>query len=194
MTATGRVSFDLHFLIKGGEQIPELAARLSDLRPAFEVIVQKWAKENESKFDAAEGMEAGGAQVDETVFWEALQPSTMRAKRRKGQGDNIMVATGELKQALTDPDRFFHAETESKAVFGTPMAFEDELKLRYNWQKRQTVFLGGDDQRMIEQTMQAYLSLGADFEQIRFAKGLQNLKNREEVARMEMDFGNTAGD
>ena len=184
----GRVTFNVNLTIQGAEEISEISERIADLRPAFDVIVEKWARGNEDKFRDSLGAESSGAQIDPTVFWQGLTPSTMRSKRRKGQSDQIMVATGDLKRALTDPDLFFSMATATDLVFGTPKSIEEEMKVYYNWNTRQAIFLGGDDQRMIEETVQSYLSLGEDFKAIRFAQGLENIKARNQSAEMEIEF------
>lgn len=189
----GRVSFNIDLTIKGAEPIDEIAQRIADLRPAFEVIVDKWARGNKDKFAASIGAEGSGAQIDPTVFWEGLKESTVRAKRKKGQPDQIMVATGDLRRALTDPDLFFHEATAGEVVFGTPKSIEEELKIYYNWETRQAVFLGGDDQRMIEETVMSYLSLGPQFQSIRKSQGLENIRIRREGAEMDIDFGDIVG-
>lgn len=184
----GRVTFNVNVVIQGGEEILEIAARMADLRPAFDVIVEKWARGNEDKFRQSLGAEGSGAQIDPTVFWKGLAQSTMRAKRRHGYGDQIMVATGELMRSLTDPDLFFHESTGTDLVFGVPRSVDEELKVRYNWETRQAIFIGNDDQRMIEETVQSYLSLGPNFKNIRFARGMENLRSRQETTRMDVEF------
>lgn len=183
----GKTSFDIRYTLRGAEQFPEMAARVRDLRPAFDVIVEKWARGNVDKFEKSKGMESSGAQIYD-VFWQGLKPSTMRAKRRKGQVDHLMVATGALEEALTTQGRFFAESTAERAAFGTPMSIEEEMKVRYNWAKRQAIFLSYDDQLMIEETVQSYLSLGPKFESIRFGQGMENLRDHEEVAHMEVGF------
>jgi hypothetical protein len=104
-----------------------------------------------------------------------------------------MVETGSLAASLSDPSGFFQAMTAQEVVFGTPQAIEEELKARYNWRTRQTIFLGIDDQRMIDQKVQSYLSLGPEFERIRFAQGMERVQDREAEAKMDVDFGGTMG-
>lgn len=189
----GSVRFKVEVFISNPDLFPELVERTRDLRPAFDVIVRKWAQTNEDKFRRAVGAEEGGASIDPTVFWEALRPSTIRQKRKLGFGNQIMVRTGQLEKALTDPEGFFHEMTAEEAVFGTPNSEEDELKARFNWKKRQTIFLSVDDQRMIQATIKNYFELGGDFERIMFSKGLQNLRDRGEMAAMDLAFENTTG-
>lgn len=185
----GRVSFNIRVRITNGGVFPELVERLKDFRPVFEVIVRQWARGNVDKFRKSLGGETTGAAIDPTVFWMPLAESTIRAKRKKGQPDQIMVATGALAQALTDPSGFWQAMTAQQVAFGTPGGLEEELKARYNWQTRQTIFLGEDDQMMINEKVQSYLSLGPEFERKRFAAGLANVYERGLDAEMNMDLG-----
>lgn len=187
----GRLSFQIDLYTDRPELIPETAERVKDLRPAFESIIREWAKDNRDKFDASEGTEGGGAAVDPEVFWDQLTPNYMKSKRRAGFPDHLMVRTGQLMDALTNPDRFFQQESEIEATFGTPLDPDDLAKAGYNWKKRQTIFLSVDDQRMIDKRVSDFLSLGPGFEEIMFARGLANLAKREASAKMDVDFGDT---
>jgi hypothetical protein len=185
----GRVTFNIKVRVTNGEIFPELANRLKDFRPVFEVVIKQWARGNVDKFRQSMGMEATGAAIDPNVFWMPLAESTMRGKRKRGSADQIMVDSGALMQALTDPSGFWSEMTAQQTVFGTPGALEDELKVRYNQQTRQAIFLGADDQVMIEEKVQSYLSLGPDFEKKRFEAGLSAIYSRDLDAEMSMDFG-----
>jgi hypothetical protein len=185
---TAVVNFTIKLNITNPELFPELAARANDLRPAFEDIIDKWARNNEEKFAASVGMELSGAQVDPSVFWEPLTESTSTSKRRRGVPDQIMVDTGELKMALEDEEGFFRATSPQEAVWGTPKSFDDELKVKFNYEKRPAIFLGLVDQKNIESDVSNYLSLGENWKDIIFARGMQNLARREESASMNMAF------
>lgn len=184
----GRVTFKIKVRVKDADIFPELQGRLKDFRPAFEVIIKQWARGNVDKFRSSVGMEDTGAAIDPNVFWSALAESTIRAKRRHGIPNQIMVETGALMQALTDPSGFWSEMTASQTVFGTPGSLEDELKVRYNWQTRQAIFLGADDQVMIDEKVHSYLSLGPDFERKRFSAGLAAVYDRDLDTEMNMDF------
>lgn len=188
-----KVNFNFELIVENPEMFPELAARAADLRPVFEDIVIKWARNNQDKFAASIGKEGSGAEIDPTVFWEGLTESTIKGKRRKGFSNQIMVATGDLESSLTSPEGFFHEETATMAAFGTPNALEDELKVIYNYAKRPTIFLGLSDQKMIESDISNYLSFGENWKEIMFARGLQNVQRRDEIASMEMAFNETIG-
>lgn len=183
-----KVSFRFEVSVDNPGMIPELEERVKDLRPVFEDIIKKWARNNQEKFDASIGSEDGGAQIDPTVFWQGLEESTIKSKRRQGFPNQIMVATGQLEAVLEDEERFFHEETAQQVAFGTPKALEDELKVIYNWFKRPTIFLGLSDQKMIEADIKNYFSFGENWKEIMFARGLSNVRQKNEVAQMDMEF------
>jgi hypothetical protein len=168
----GAVRFNIAVFVENGDLFPELMGRSKDLRPAFDMIIKKWAKGNADKFAKGAGAEMVGASIDPAVYWQQLKPSTMIQKRREGFNDHIMVRTGSLMASLSDPEGFFQAMTAEEAVFGTPTSPEDEDKVKYNYEKRQTLFFSNDDKRMIEATVKHYFELGEDFEQIMFGREL----------------------
>ncbi len=189
----GVVKFKIDLLIENPDLFPELAGRAKDLRPAFDVIVKKWAKDNVDKFEKAIGGESFGSSVDPSVFWSALTPAYIKRKRMMGFADHLMVRTGALEASLEDPGRFFHEESAQEAAFGTPMSEEEEIKARYNFQRRQTIFLSVDDQRMIDATIKNYMEFGEDFQRILFARGMGNLGKGAESAGMDMEFNTDSG-
>lgn len=188
----GAVSFQVEVFQPNADILPEMAGRAKDLSPVFQNIITEWARDNEDKFGLSMGQESGGAQIDPTVFWMMLAESTMKMKRKRGQADQIMVATGSLEASLTDPAKFFQMVNPTVAQFGTPLDADDAMKIQYNWLKRQTVFLSLDDQRMIEKEMSDYMALGGDYRQRMFNQGLSNLALKKEVAQMDIDFANDA--
>lgn len=190
----GNVKFDIKVAVSDPDLLPELEARLGDLSPAFNAIIPEWAHLNESKFDLSIGRESSGADVDENVFWEQLKPASMRAKRKAGQPDQIMVATGSLKRALTNPDLIFQYVSAEEAVFGTPRDLDDAQKVIYQWLKRQAVFLSTLDQNVIRRTIQDYFSLGGDFQQKRFAAGAARAAQRREMQALDEEFAAVVGD
>lgn len=184
--ATLQFKFELY--VDRPEVMPELQERVADLRPVFEEIVKKWARNNEEKFGGAIGAEASGAEVDPGVFWGALTESYIKRKRAEGYPDQIMVKTGELEAALEDTEGFFHEETAQEAAFGTPKSLEDEMKVRGNWEKRPVIFLGLSDQKAIEHSLVNYLSFGENWKDVIFARGMENVRRRNEAAIMDMGF------
>ena len=76
-----------------------LQAQLSDLSPAMELIAED-IREMEAEQFASSG--AGGG-----TPWAALAPSTV--KRKHGAG-GILVASGALRDSLTEPDSPDHVE------------------------------------------------------------------------------------
>ena len=189
----GAINFKIDVFIEHPELFPELTERTRDLRPAFAVIIRKWAQSNADKFEKAVGGEEGGAAVDPAVFWQPLSPEYLKRKRQSGFENHLMVRTGLLEQSLEDPERFFQETTPEQTVFGTPMSPEEEMKARFNYKRRQTIFLSVDDQRMIDATVKHYFELGEDFEQIMFTKGLQTARLRAEAKGLDIAFGDTAG-
>ncbi len=188
----GRLTFTID-LQTAGNSLPEVQERLKDLRPAFDVIIRKWADDNRDKFKLGGGAEGTGAEIDPEVFWKALTPGYMKAKRKAGHGDALMVATGHLVSSMTSPEGFFHESTAEQAAFGMPKDMEDEAKLRGNLRTRQVVFLSVDDQRMIDKTVHDYLALGPGFETLMFQQGMEASALRKEQAKMDVDFKDTVG-
>lgn len=184
----GVVSFHVDLHIENAEALPELAARVRDASPFFRAFIDYWADHNEEKFDKAVGMEQVGAQVDDRVLWAPLAAATIKAKRRAGQPDAIMVATGELLRALTSPDLIFEKISPEDAVFGSPRAPEEEDKVRYNWEARQGIFLSAEDRHVIEKMVKDYLERGGDFEKALFTQGLAAARARAEAAQMDAEF------
>ncbi len=190
---SGRISFKIDLINERPELLPELSGRLKDLRPAFDAIERGWARDNQDKFNASKGAEASGAEVDPEVIWKRLTPGYMIAKRKAGFADQIMVRTGATAAALSNPEGFFRENAMLEAAFGTPMDPEVLARIGYNWLKRQVIFLSVDDQRMIDKKINDYLSLGENFEEILFAKGMANVQKRNQSAQMDIDFGDTVG-
>lgn len=190
----GNLRFEIAVATKNAELLPELEGRLADLSPAFHAIIIEWARLNADKFAAAAGREAGGAEIDPLVYWEPLASSTRRAKRRQGQPDAIMVATGQLLRAMTNPDLMFQNVDAESAVFGSPLDPEDAAKVAYNWSSRQVVFLSTTDQNVIRRIIKDYLSMGPNFEEIRFARGLAIAEARRNMAAMDAEFSSVAGE
>ena len=183
-----KVNFKFEIFIDHPEIFPELEARLKDFRPVFDDVIEGWARNNRDKFNRSRGLEVTGAQVDDDVFWKGLTPRYRNWKRKQGYPDQIMVATGALQEALTDADRFFHESTQFEVVFGTPMAPEEEMKVRYNWRTRPSVFLGLADQKRVERDVSNYLSFGENWKDVIFVRGMENLRIRNEAASMDMAF------
>lgn len=190
----GNVRFSISVATENGDVLPELEGRLKDLSPAFQAIIPEWAKLNKQIFDKSKGMEMSGTAVDENVFWDELKESTSKAKRRAGQEDQIMVATGALMRSLTDPDRIFQNVEADSAVFGTPLDPEDAAKVSFQWARRQVIFLSTIDQNVIRRIVKDYLSMGEGFQEKRFTAGLAAVRNRAEAAEMDAAFDNAVND
>lgn len=184
------MKFNVRVDIKNPEVLPEMVARMGDFRPVFENVMKGWAKENQNKFAKARGQESSGTDVDTAtgVHWQGLKSVSIKAKRRKGYPDAIMHATGDLERALTDPAGFWQAMTNLSVGFGAPLASEDQDKIKYNWANRQSIFLGMADMNMIKKNVVDYLSLGEQYKEILFARGMERTSMRGEIASMDMRF------
>ena len=192
---SGKTSFSIKIDVQNAGAFEEIKSRFLDLTPAFEAFVKAWAKNNKDMFDASEGQEAEGATVDPDVFWQPLSAAYRKAKRREGYPDHLMVATGDLMRALTDPNLIFKAIGPQDAVFGIPKDLDEANKVKWNARRRQTVFFKapGPDQNALKRIVKDYLTLGGDFEAMRAAQGLEAVRMRSEASAMDLDFANTVG-
>ena len=176
----GKLTFQIAVYQTNTAVLPELENRARNLSPLFEDIIDEWAELNKQKFEMSEGGEESGSQIDPTVFWQPLSPGYLKEKRKHYPTDTLMVRTGSLKDAMTTPNGFFRMVNPEQAVFGTPNDAEDALKVQFNWNKRQVIFLSDADQNMIRMKLDRY-----------FTVEMQSVK--EEVARLDTDFSNTVG-
>ena len=193
----GRVSFKIEVQQTNLDVLPEMAGRMKNLGPMFEKVIDEWAYMNAAKFDAAANAGASGLQIDPTVYWQPLSQAYLKQKMRAGFGAGLMTRTGSLRQAMTDPEGFFRMTTETQAAFGMPNDAEDALKVQYNWptaenEKRQVIFLSLEDQRMIQKHVQDYLSLGPNYQEVMFARGVDAVKLRKEIAELDAEFADAA--
>ena len=188
--AGGKTNFSIKIEVKNDEAFSEIKGRLLDLRPAYNAFVKAWANINKDIFESGAGAEVTGADVDADVFWEPLSAGYRKAKQAEGYADHLMVATGALMRALTNPDLVFQAIGPQDAIFGSPLSLEEADKVKYNWESRQTVFFSGPDQRALRRILKYYLTMGEGFEQKRFEAGLSAVQQRAEVAQMDLDFAN----
>lgn len=187
---SGKTSFSIRIDVKNAEALAEIKNRFLDLSPAYQAFVEAWADINKDIFSAGEGQESTGAMVDDDVWWQSLSRSYMKAKRSEGYPDQLMVATGALMRALTDPDLVFQAIGPQDAVFGSPLDQEEADKVRFNWYSRQSVFFSMPDQRALRRILKDYLTMGPGFEEKRASAGLAAVQQRSEAAQMEADFSN----
>jgi hypothetical protein len=205
------LNFTIKVLMDNPETMPELEARVSDLSPAFAAIFDAWVKTNAQKFQQSVGAEQTGAGIFDEE-WAAVTPQYYRAKHRLGSPkvtqkaarggkarfagafpDWLMVRTGALREAMTNPDALFHEFDAQMAMFGLP---EDPfLANLVEWQAgprqkdRFVVFLADPDRNAIEQILQDYFSLGANFASIRQAKALAAVGYAPiDALGMEADF------
>lgn len=81
-----------------------LAKRVKDLRPAWQEIIEDFAKSEETLFQRQGNVGGLGR-------WAPLNPDYAARKRAQGFGSKILVRTGRLKRSLTNPH---HGEFISK--------------------------------------------------------------------------------
>jgi hypothetical protein len=186
-------SFTIELMVKGAEIPEELKQRASDLSVFFENIIDEWAKHNKSKFYQAKGAEQTGIGLDIDNFWFALTDTYRERKHKTFSQDWLMVATGELMITMTNPEGFMRMVTPTTAFFGTPWNEEDEMKVKGNWERRQVIFIDKTDEFMIKQNLQNYFSLGENYKNILFARGLQQSEAKRAVAKMDIDWQGTIG-
>ena len=176
----GKMTFQVTLYMKGVEQFGYLKDRINDPTPLWHNIINMWARGNVDKFLSSLGMEGSGAWIDQRsgVFWRGLTPAYMRSKRRKGFGDQIMVATGALRSSLTTRGRFFEMIEKERIIFGTPNDPDDVMKVLYNWESRQTIFLSAADMTRIQNLTFQFLQF----------PGSGNWEMKRSVAQMDIDF------
>lgn len=174
----GMLSFKIAVYQTNTNILPELERKAKDLGPLFEDIIDEWAELNKQKFAMAQGGEAAGAQVDPTVFWQPLSFRYLQEKLRHYPTNTLMVRTGALRDAMTDPHGFFRMVNPEQAIFGTPNDAEDALKVQFNWNKRQVIFLSDADQNMIRMKVERYFTV-------------QMQSQTEQINQMDIDFSNT---
>ena len=176
----GSTSFQIQVTTENADYLPTLQNRLKHLESVFEKVIKEWASLNEDKFARGAHGELGGAEIDAGVFWHPLAASTIKQKQREGVADNLMVWTGELKDAMTSPDSIFQMVGAEQAVFGSPLDPDDAAKVAYNWARRQAIFFGTADQNAVKRILQRHLS---DMEVPWTVK-------QGELMQMDMDFSN----
>ncbi len=139
-------------------------------------------------------------------FWAGItegyakqkHPSGAPKRRTKRAGGNteypdwLMVRTGTLMQALTDPEALFNDLEPQQATFGTPN--DPDLADIIAWQAgerqkhREIIFLAEPDMNSIRMNLQDYLGMGGDFQAMRFEAGMQAQTLENEVEAMDAEF------
>lgn len=187
----GVVRFNVDLQVRGAENLAAMESRVRDASPLFRAIVDYWASHNELKFMASVGFEVSGAQMDDNLFWQPLTEAYRKSKRRRGQPDQIMKATGDLFRSLSSPDTIFEMVTPEDVTFGSPLDPDDVKKVHYNWKSRQAIFLGRADRDAIEKMVGDFLNRRGEFAIKSSDAGLEAVRLRQEAAQMDMDFENT---
>lgn len=183
-----KVSFDISVIVANEAALAEIEGRVKDMSVVFNNIADEWAKGNARKFNQGAGKETSGAALDADVFWVPLTEKYQKSKRKKGQADWLMVATGQLEATMTNPDAFFRGVQPTMATWGCPMSKEDENKLLGNAETRPVVFFDRQDRLMIRKEIGDYLALGGDYKNILFAQGLQAVNARKEQNIWNMEW------
>lgn len=150
---SGSVQFNVAVYVEGGELPKFMADRLSDMTNFFNVVIDEWSKDNETKFSAGIGMETSGVQIDPGVYWKPLSDGYFKQKLSEGTAGALMVRMGSLKGALTDPNMILRDVGSDHAIFGEPLDPFDALKVSGNWDSRQAIFFSGRDQMMIKEKL-----------------------------------------
>lgn len=136
---------------------------MQDFSEPLQNIVDDWAKHNIEKFDRALGGEFPGVDQAADTFWQGVTPKYEQRKRNAGYPDWLMVRTGQLKESMTNPERFFNYVSATSATFGVPLNEESQKAYAGNWLKRQLAFLDVSDKRMIRAHFTDYLNYGHDY-------------------------------
>ena len=182
----GVTSFKISLFVKNEQILPEIAERVKDLSPAFDNIIEQWARGNKRKFDEARGQEAYSVDQGGGVWWDFLTYDYRKRKRREGFPDWLMVKTGALRDQMINQWGFDREVTPESAVFGSPSLEANKKKVKYNWETRQTIFINESDKKMISSQIKNYITLGENYKDILFKKGLENV--RPNWAEMFIDW------
>jgi hypothetical protein len=189
----GSMQFQIKIRSEGEGALCELAERLKDFSPAFANIIANWIRGNEAKFAIGVGQEGAGVSQGGDIFWEAIAPATRKSKRRRGKPDALMQDSGDLKNALTSDGGVAQYFDAHRAVFGTPLDADAEAHSNCNWLSRPTIFLNKSDRLSIRREIINYINFGDNYREIMTSQGLARKEMREEVAQMDVDFGEAVG-
>lgn len=173
MPATGAVNFKLNVAVWNASLFPEVRERLKDLQPFFEEVISDWTRGNVDKFRMGEGAQESGVSFSPEPSWDPLTPRYAKDKARKGFRNWLMVRTGTLMSALTSEGAFFRFTDAARAVFGTPNNPDEADKVKWNWSRRQTVFLDANDMKTVALFWHDFMTLGPKFRQIKNSAALE---------------------
>lgn len=206
----GMFKLKLDITPKGFEKVAEMAARVKDFSVPFSNIIGEWAEDNaRRKFAKGEGAESTG--VDQApARWEPLTANInafshegkrayfsglnvltpyQRRKRKQGFEDWLMVASGSLRDALSNSEGGFAKFIDAmRVVFGTPLDPENEAKVRGNRKLRPTVFLDRTDRGMVRRELQRYLNLGENYKDLMFQAAASKMMLKKQIKEMNMEF------
>jgi hypothetical protein len=163
------LAFQVHVAIR--DNLSPMAVRARDLSPAFEKIIDAWTEGNLEKFEQAEGAERSGLSFD-SVYWKAVTPQYYREKHgpiargsRTLYDDWLMHRTGVLMESMEDKDSMQANATigQNATSFGFPAAIDEPMKILGNWERRQVIFLSGNDTELIEQIVDDYINAVGEF-------------------------------
>lgn len=145
----------------------------------FEAIHERWLAHNSTKFEQGRGSELSGVAFDGEIIW---QPDTLpysMSKRRAGYDDWLMVKTGETMAALTQKNApgEFHLIEPTRALFS--VSDDPRDRVRWNWEKRPTIWLDEEDEQMIVDMFGAFMN---DLPPFKAFSGM-------DTDRMDAEFG-----
>lgn len=172
-------NFSVSVTIKGRDAFDRMAAKLMTFAPAFDAVLERWLAHNEDKFAQSKGAESVGISFSGDATWEGLTPGYMKAKRRGGFEDWLMVRTGETKAALTQRGAFGQFDTIEPMAAHFTLSDEPRQRAQWNIRTRPLLFLDEQDQQMIREMFAAYLNDDPPFRSWK----------PSEVKRMDAEFG-----
>ena len=210
------LSFRINVKLENEGALPELGYRTAHLAPAFQAIFEEWVSINAQKFEQSAGEEISGADI----FGEEWAPVTMAYYQQKhSQGkakvtkkemrggaarfsgpypDWLLVRTGALREAMTNPDALFSLIEDDQALFGTPN--DPDLADIVAWQagarqKNRGALFSCQTQTMngIKRILQAYLSFGVPFQQMLSEAGMATVSRETQTEALDASFDVAVG-
>lgn len=182
------MGFTIDVTVKNPEVLPEIQARFQNMEEVFNNIIDKWAQGNRRKFNKSRGAELAGVSLDSDVFWAPLTENYRKRKHKTVPNDWLMVSSGELMTAMTNPDTIGRAVTKTQAVFGAPISEAEQDKVSGNWSRRPVVFLDRTDTLAIKREIKDWLTLGPGYQDIKFAQGIQRVQAKREMKMWETEW------
>lgn len=146
-----RLTLDVYGDVQFDREILRVMDRGMDMSPAFEGLADDFLDIESAQFDS-QGMRSGG--------WAPLKPTTIEAKRRKGQDPRILHASLRMRNSLTnrfDPDHVREISADSMFVGtrvrsqkGFPYAAAHQNPKQGQTQRRPVEFTSTDRVRWVK--------------------------------------------